>query len=308
MKTLSLKLCLIALLVLPMETMAQQSTPISPAAVQQTGVKTHQLESKLMKRQMPYGVVLPKDYETNQTGRFPVIYLLHGGGGSYQTYLIRPKLIEMFQQHPVIVVTVEGGVSFYTDSATVPNDKYESYIVQELIPEVDKNFRTVAQRNGRAVAGVSMGGYGAMKFGIKYPQLFALVCAWSAGVVDASWLKAIETGPYPPDLKNALLAAFGEGTNTATLEANDLLKLFANLPANKVEGLPFFYLDCGTEDDFGLLRPNRQLAEVMLNKRIAHEYREFPGGHNVTYPSRFPYLFELSDRLLTQAKTTTKEK
>jgi S-formylglutathione hydrolase FrmB len=305
MKTLSLKFCLIALLVLPMATMARQSNPVSPAVVQQTGVKTYRLDSKLMKRQIPYALVLPKDYETNKIARFPVIYLLHGGGGNYQTYLTRPNLIEMFQQHQVIVVTVEGGVSFYTDSATVPNDKYESYIVQELIPEVDKNFRTVAGRNGRAVAGISMGGYGAMKFGIKYPQLFALACSWSGGVIDASWLKTIEIGSYPPDLKDALRAAFGDGTNSATLEANDVMKLFANLPADKVAGLPFFYLDCGTEDDFGLLKPNRQLAEVMLNKRIAHEYREFPGGHNVAYPSRFPYLFELSDRLLTQAKTAT---
>lgn len=308
MKTLSLKFCLIALLILPMATMAQQSNPVSAVVVQQTGVKTYQLDSKLMKRRMPYGVVLPKDYEINKTARFPVIYLLHGGGGSYQTYLIRPNLIEMFQQHQVIVVTVEGGGSFYTDSATVPNDKYESYIVQELIPEVDNNFRTVGERNGRAVAGVSMGGYGAIKFGVKYPQLFALACSWSGGVIDASWLKSIEIGSFPPALKNALRAAFGDGTNSATLDANDEMKLFAALPADKVAGLPFFYLDSGTEDDFGLLKPNRQLAQIMLNKKIAHEYREFPGGHNVEYPSRFPYLLELSERFLTQAKTATKEK
>ena len=306
MKNLNLKFCLIALFpLIPLTATAQQPSA-TPSVI--AGVKAYQLDSKLMKRQMPYGVVLPKDYETNKTARFPVIYLLHGGGGNYQTYLIRPKLIEMFQQHPVIVVTVEGGVSFYTDSATVPNDKYESYIVQELIPEVDKNFRTVAERNGRAVAGVSMGGYGAIKFGIKYPQRFALACSWSGGVIGASWLKSIEMGSYPQNLKDALRATFGDETNSATLEANDVTKLFANLPADKVAGLPFFYLDCGTEDDFGLLKPNRQLVEVMLNKRIAHEYREFPGGHNVAYPSRFPYLFELSDRLLTQARTATREK
>lgn len=147
-----------------------------------------------------------------------------------------------------------------------------------------------------------------MKFGVKYPLLFALVCSWSGAVNPASWLRTTEIASFPPDLRAALLADFGDGTNSATLEANDLMKLFSDVPAEKVAGLPFFYLDCGTEDDFGLLKPNRQLAEVMLNKKIAHEYREFPGGHMTEYPSRFPYLLELSDRLLTQAQTATNEK
>lgn len=268
----------------------------------QKSVKRLELDSKLLARKIPYGVILPANYETGKQARFPVVYLLHGGGGNYQIYLNRPRTLEMFERHHAIVVTVEGGESFYTDSATVPNDKYESYIISELIPEIDKNFRTVAERNGRAVAGGSMGGYGAIKFGVKYPEKFALAYSWSGAVIAASWRKAGELAFYPPDIKNPLLAIFGDGSNPATLEANDITKLFADLPADKVSGLPFFYLDCGTEDEFLLLKPNRQLSEIILNKKIAHEYREFPGGHNVAYPSRFPYLFELSERILTQSK------
>ena len=79
----------------------------------------------------------------------------------------------------------EGDDGWYTDSATVPNDKYETYIIKELIPEIDKKFRTLADREHRIIAGLSMGGYGSIKFGLKYPNLFSIVGSFS-GAFDAA--------------------------------------------------------------------------------------------------------------------------
>ena len=149
MKDLILKVCLITLFAFTVTAHAQQPSPVAPSV--QTAVKTFQLDSKLMKRQMPYGVFLPVNYETDKQARFPVVYLLHGLSGSYKTFSDNRERLEDYPKRRIIFVLVEGGTSWFTDSATVPNDKYESYIIQELIPEIDKNFRTIAERKGRAV-------------------------------------------------------------------------------------------------------------------------------------------------------------
>lgn len=119
-----------------------------------------------MKREMSYRVILPKDYEKNKDVRYPVIYLLHGQPSSPNTPINlklssnTPAVRRHFASHNIIYVIHEGGSGYYTDSATVPNDKYESYFIEEVIPEIEKNFRTKADRQHRIVAGGSMGGYG----------------------------------------------------------------------------------------------------------------------------------------------------
>ncbi|MGB7207744.1 MAG: alpha/beta hydrolase-fold protein [Pyrinomonadaceae bacterium] len=125
------------------------------------------LASKLMAREMPYRVVLPEGYSKNSTDRFPVVFLLHGLTGHYNNWTDRTKLTSYAQKHRFIIVTPEGNDGWYTDSVSTPNDKYESYIIQELIPEIDKSYRTLADRKNRAIAGLSMGGYGGLKFGLK---------------------------------------------------------------------------------------------------------------------------------------------
>ena len=128
------------------------------------------LESKLMMRQMPYRVILPKGYDPQKTTKYPVIYLLHGLTGHYNNWTENTKIMEYLKPYKFIVVNVEGNNGWYTNSGSVLNDKYENYIVEELIPEIDKSF-TKASRDYRIIAGLSMGGYGSLKFGIKYPEI-----------------------------------------------------------------------------------------------------------------------------------------
>ena len=96
------------------------------------------LDSKLMARQMPYRVILPTDYDADKAQKYAVIYLLHGLTGHFDNWDESTKLKEYAAAYKYIFVQAEGDNGWYSDSATVPNDKYESYIVKELIPEIDK--------------------------------------------------------------------------------------------------------------------------------------------------------------------------
>src|ERR1700759_3050853 len=142
--------------------------------------ETVPFESRLVGAALPYKVILPPGYDrgSSKHRRYPVVYLLHGLKGSANDWVSnRAHLADYAAQYPFIIVVPEGHDGWYTDSATVPNEKYESYIIEELIPDVDRRFRTIASREGRAIAGLSMGGYGSLKFGLKYPDRFALAAS-----------------------------------------------------------------------------------------------------------------------------------
>lgn len=271
--------------------------PVAAANVK-TAATDHTLDSRLMARQMPYRVILPKKYEADKTARFPVLYLLHGLGGNYKNWTEKTNLTEYAAAHDFIVVTVEGGNGWYTDSAAKPADKYESYIVQELILEVDRKFRTVAERRARAIAGLSMGGFGALKFGLKYPEKFVFAGSMSGAVQLASYKT---NDQIPAMLRPALVSVFGEA-NSQTQQANDLFKIIGEMPTEKIAALPFLYVDCGTEDELRLLEPNQRLAALLLERRIAHEYRQLPGGHKWNYwDQQVRDVLRLSERFFNRA-------
>lgn len=236
-------------------------------------VKTISLESSLVGKALPYEVVLPSGYTLiTSRQRYPVLYLLHGWGGRPPGWLAETKLEEYAAGHQLIIVLPEGDNGWYTDSAVVSTDKYESYILQELIPDVDNRFRTITDRKGRAIAGLSMGGYGALKFGLKHPDVFAL---------SASMSGAFDAPQRMDDL--SIKRTFGEADNPARA-ANDLFQLARLLPVERIAALPYFYLDCGTEDPWA--KTNRDLSGLFKERKIAHEYRELPGGHDWKYWDR----------------------
>jgi S-formylglutathione hydrolase FrmB len=243
-------------------------------------VQTIQFESKLVGKTLPYNVLLPVDYDqpAAKSKHYPVVYLLHGLTGHYTNWLQYGHLIDYTVAYEFIIVMPEGNNGWYTDSATVPTDKYESYIVQELIPDVEKRFRGVSTREGRAIAGLSMGGYGALKFGVKYPEKFVFVASMSGALDAASWTKA-QLGGFEFILQT-LLPVYG-AENSETRATNDISKLYRELPASQIAALPFVYLDCGTEDP--LLATNRGFVDILLSRKIPHEYRELPGGHSWPY-------------------------
>jgi S-formylglutathione hydrolase FrmB len=251
-------------------------------AAKQTDSHLHtiQFESKLVGKTLPYMVVLPTDYDqpAAKDKHYPVLYLLHGLSGHYDNWVTRTKLSEYAAPYPMIIVTPEGNNSWYTDSATVLTDKYETYIFEELIPDVQRRYRTVETREGRAIAGLSMGGYGALKLGVKHPQTFAFVASMSGALGAATWTESELRGLE--SIWRSLAVVFGPADNP-TRKANDLPLLYRDLPAANIAGLPYVYLDCGTED--ALLAMNRSFADILVTRKIPHEYRQLPGVHNWTY-------------------------
>lgn len=240
-----------------------------------TNVQEHKLASKLMGREMPYRVVLPKAYATSKESRYPVIYLLHGFGGKFSNWTDSTDIENYIATVDAIVVTPEGENGWYVDQTGGPNRNYESYIVKELIPVIDAKYRTTATREKRAIAGLSMGGYGALKFGMKYPEMFVLAGSFSGAVGASSYTKIDELPPGM--LRNALVSVFGE-PGSPVHASNDLFKIVADATPEKIKSLPFIYLDCGTEDF--LFENNRQFVSRLIDKKIPHEYRELPGAHN----------------------------
>ena len=272
------------------------STPLFAQTVQtkialQSKVTKRILDSKLMKREMPYNLILPANYNEksqNQT-KYPVIYLLHGLFGHYNNWADNTKLKEYAANYNFIIVMPEGNDGWYVDSATTPNDKYETYIAKELIPEIDKKYRTLADKNHRAVAGLSMGGYGSLKFAGKYPEMFILAGSFSGALGAAE-----RTEKNSPEwVLKSIMTAFG-AAESQTRKDNSLFDLYKELSAGKMKNLPFIYLDCGTED--GLIQNNREFLRVLQEKKIPHEYRELPGVHDWKFwDSQVEEFLELSE-------------
>jgi len=239
-------------------------------------VESYKLNSKLMAREMPYRVVLPVNYNnSNEKTFYPVVYLLHGLTGHFNNWTDRTKLAEYAAKYNFIIVTPEGNNGWYTDSSSVPNDKYESYIIQELIPEVDKKYRTLKDKNHRAIAGLSMGGYGSIKFGLKYPEMFSLVGSFSGALGAGTWTE--KTLGKNGAAAQSILGVFGI-ENSQTRLTNDVFKIVREMPADKIKTLPFLYVDCGTEDF--LFQNNRDFADLLVEKKVPHEFRQLPGIHD----------------------------
>lgn len=263
----------------------------SQIAAQQTGKKLPDLKlvSKLMGRDMSYRVVLPPDYNSGSS-RYPVIYLLHGLTGNFANWTNNTKLTEYALNHRFIIVTPDGGNGWYTDSVSAPNDKYESYIIKELIPEIDKTYRTIAARDGRVIAGLSMGGYGSLKFGMKYPEMFTLIGSFSGALGATSW-----TEKTAGAIGKSMDAVFGTDIAGESRKSNDIFKMATELTPEKVKSLPYIYQSCGTEDF--LIQNNRDFLKLLNDAKVPHEYREHPGVHDwVFWDDQVREFLDLADR------------
>ena len=247
------------------------------AAVPGSSVQNEKLTSKLMGRDLPYRIILPARYSAeNSSERFPVVYLLHGLTGHFDNWTDKTRIARLAESANFIIVTPEGEDGWYTDSATKPADKYESYIIRELIPEIDKRFRTVADREHRIVAGLSMGGFGALKFGLKYPDIFVLAGSFSGAIGAAT----ITEKTVPGAIGKTIDAIFGpDGSDVR--KGNDPFAIIRSATPEQTKRFPFLYLDCGTEDF--LFQKNREFDSLLIEKKVPHEFRELPGAHNWTY-------------------------
>jgi putative tributyrin esterase len=246
--------------------------------------------SRALGRQVTYRVVLPAEYHS--TGhRYPVLFLLHGVFGGFENWETLTDVARYSAGAEVIIVTPDAGNSWYVNSATDPNQRYEDFIIQDLISEVDATYRTLRSSHRRAIAGLSMGGYGALKFAIKYPGTFDF-----AGSISGAFNGTFDLDAHRADLRDDLLKAFGPA-GSPTRKENDIFELVRSAD---VEQLPYFYLDCGTEDEF--CDVNRRLTSALRERGAPYEYHEVPGGHSWRYwDQRISALLPIVSKMITAA-------
>jgi S-formylglutathione hydrolase FrmB len=239
---------------------------------------------------MPYEVLLPVGYAAGRQ-RYSVLYLLHGWRGDETDWIKLTHLTELAASYQLIIVTPRAENSWYVNSATNPTDRYADYILDDVIEEVDSHYRAIADTQHRAIAGLSMGGYGAVLFALRRPALFGFAASISGAFSGPSGIEDIM-----PQLKPSIDQAYGTW-GSATRKQNDLNSLIA---MSDPTALPYLFLECGTADP--LLPSNRDVVAELSKYKLRYEYHEFPGTHTWSFwdNSLSPMLVELARQLHLQ--------
>ena len=254
---------------------AASATTSTPSAVTRDATRETLAAKSLNGTALPYRVLLPVDYATS-TRRYPVLYLLHGRSGNENDWITKTNLSAYAARYPLIIVMPGVGDSWYANSATDKNARYEDAIIRDLIPHIDSTYRTVASRHARAIAGLSMGGLGAMKFALRYPQMFVFAASFSGafdipragGLDEASSQRAGE-----------LSVVYGLA-DSETRRQNDLFLLLEGHTKARPQ-LPYLYIASGTNDPLPVvLLSNPRFADALRAAKFAYEFHERPGGHD----------------------------
>ena len=249
--------------------------------VAQGRVDTIAVYSPSMKKTLKAAISFPSDYENGES-RYPVVYLLHGGSGAFSDWhqKVTEKGIvnQLAEEHKVLIVTPGvGPASYYYDSPLLDSVRYETYMTQELIPFIDKNYRTLAQKESRAITGLSMGGHGAITLAAKHPTLFIAAGSMSGVMnIDTDLWKVGED--FRNLRKKGQIEMLGPINYQGPLfNTYTAVGLVDQLKSQKVS----LIIDCGV-DDF-LIETNRQMHSLLMEKKVAHEYIERPGAHTWNY-------------------------
>lgn len=250
--------------------------------------------SSLNKRELPYCAILPAGYH-NAENNFPVLYLLHGLFGRFDNWLTNTEIINYARAFPFVIICAEGGDNWYMDSAKSENHFYETYLAEELIPDVEQRFKVRANRNSRSVAGLSMGGYGAFKLALRRPELFYFAGSMS-GAFHAAEIASSRNSDEWIKLLPSITEIFGSHS-PVTRSRDDLFELVNNYPPEQIKNLPYFYFDCGKDDSF--LPINRRLAKDFFQKKVPFEFHEFEGSHDWDYWNlHLPHILRAAERYL----------
>lgn len=205
-------------------------------------------------------------------GRAPVLYLLHGLSDDHTAWCRQTSIERYVSSLNLIVVMPDSHRGWFTNSASPPGLNWEDHIMQDVIGFVDRTFPTIAQRHGRAIGGISMGGYGAFKLALKYPQSFCSAHSHSGALNRIAILfSSTKVDPFTSEFRSI----FGP---EAPGGKDDCLALAAACPKNL---RPQLWIDCGKEDF--IVQDSRIMHRHLLKLKYPHTYREYPGTHNWTY-------------------------
>jgi len=239
--------------------------------------KFQKVASANMKKEFPVLIFTPADYDkTNQ--KYPVVYLLHGTNdmplseeGLRKMYNPATRTKEMAEMFKVIIVAPLVGNSYYLDSPIKPDHLYASFIANELTAYIDKNFKTIANREGRILCGFSMGGYGSVSLLCRYPDIFSISLARSGVLNLSTAINDLDWDEVGDNVSELLGDYWANGEN---YHLNSCFNLVNHIRSRNDIG---FVIDVGV-DDF-LFKTNFAFHERLKELNIKHIYTETPGGH-----------------------------
>ena len=231
-------------------------------------------------REVSYAVDLPPSYDTSTSRKYPVVYALHGlfeGSGFWERRGLAPILARLRESGAVpefLVVAVDGGNSFFVNA---PGGRYEDMVTKDLVAHVESTYRVVPVRRGRALLGVSMGGYAALHVAFEQPGLVAAVATHSAMLLER--IPSVDQGAGRWHMA-AFNKVFGDPIDPALWAANDPLVKARTADPKTV---PALFVDCGAEDRYGLANGHRELHEILDERGVAHAFELPPGDHGYDF-------------------------
>jgi S-formylglutathione hydrolase FrmB len=230
--------------------------------------------------------MLPASYEKETSKKYPVLYFLHGLGENEQMLMNSGGwgLIEdLRQQNKVgdfLMVAPEGRGGFFINSAD-GQERYSDFFLSEFVPYIETHYRIIRDRKHRGVTGLSMGGYGALRFAFAHPELFGSVSAQSAALITETpqQLNADSRGAGP--VGRLLGGVFGNPVNVAHWQQNNPFDLARkNQIQIKTQAI---YINCGQQDEFGFEDGTSRMHKQLLAEGVRHEFHLYPGGHSADY-------------------------
>ncbi len=259
------------------------------AAHAQSRIDCNALSSKILKQVVHYCVYLPAGYDTaaKTVGeRYPVLYFLHGLGDNEQTLFNSggwTLLDDLRRQHKMgdfLIVAPEGRRSFYLNSSD-GSVRYNDFFLREFIPHIENHYRVRAGRGSRAISGISMGGYGALRFAFAHPEMFSAVSAQSAALITATPGELDTADRAGASLGKLLSAVFGSPIDVSHWNENSPFVL----AKKNVAGIRklAIYFNCGKDDNYGFENGAATLDRLLRKEDVKHEYHLYAGDHSLPY-------------------------
>ena len=270
----------------------------------QSRIDCNAFNSQILKQAIHYCVYLPERYDagvdSHPAPRYPVLYFLHGLGDNEQTLFNSggwTMLDDLRRQHKIgdfLIVAPEGRHSFYINSAN-GSVRYSDFFVREFIPHIESRYRIRTGREGRAISGISMGGYGALRFAFAYPEMFSAVSAQSAALITATPQELDTAARAGAPLGRTLADVFGNPIDVPHWSENNPF-LLARRNVAGVRKLAI-YFNCGRNDNYGFEKGAAALHDLLQKENVKHEYHLYEGDHSLPYfLSHFPEVMEFHSR------------
>ncbi len=268
-------------LFLPLLVLISLSVPAQVGTIRES----LKLKSAILGKEVEYSLYLPPDYDQSNR-KYPVLYLLHGytddevGWTQFgEVKAIADRQIQSMEMTSMVIAMPDGGVSWYINSAD-GKVKYEDFFIKEFMPHIESTLRIRAEKQFRAIAGLSMGGHGTMIMAVKYPQLFAAAAPLSAAVFTRQELINMPDETWENVLSIPYGKYTGEDRMTDHLNKNSILSLVENAQTDDLKKVKY-YIDCGDKDF--LIKGNMELHALLIDKKVPHEFRVRAGIHNWEY-------------------------